>query len=506
MLSSVIVPLVWTLLLHGTARAADCTQQRRDGDPSGPDISTELKGSGNIHSICNSGFPPGSDLVGTFNLGTIVFKITRSDASQPLQHCEDAFNQILDQCVDGSDFWGGAWSLDGESYDISDIVYPDHTLPSDLTKTSASSSSSQSGGVGTSLPASAIVVTTQVSGKAVTETFVPVTISGKSSTTSSTKIGGIVYPLIIGAGGVAFAPSVFSAALLIALTTMGGMTCAQQGVNHADQLEIIPFIPGGGVDPPPITPPSHPDYPITTPTADPTTSQASSSSSSSSSSTRNPPETYAEKYFVGAIGSLDSHAATSTTTYKRSGATTSSSTPSSATSATSTSTRASCTPIAFADGTFAQALQSDCSQLSVASDSNIITMPAPNSVNFPDTSQKYCSLYTSGDCEVSVGWNLPDFATTPDPKPSNKDVADAFNQAMSQANGGCVINRTGNSGIVATPDSEVLNTPFVVCVMGTGRIAFPHRSQRRIRSAAPEPQLYGEPHDDRSTRNSSRIE
>ncbi|KAK6416407.1 hypothetical protein LTR95_017455, partial [Oleoguttula sp. CCFEE 5521] len=264
MLSLAIVPLVWTLLLHGTVRAADCTQQRRDGDPSGSDIATELKGSGNIHSMCNSGFPPGSDLVGTFNLASIIFKITRNDASQPLQHCEDAFNDILDQCVDGGDFWGGVWSLDGESYDVTDNAYPDHTLPSDLTKTSAASSSSQSGGAGTSLPASVTVVTTQVSGKAVTETFVPVTITGKSSTTSSTTIAGIVYPLIIGAGGVAF----------------------------------VPFIPGGGVDPPPITPPSPPDDPVTTPTADPTTSQpSSSSSSSSSSSTRNPPETYAEKYF-----------------------------------------------------------------------------------------------------------------------------------------------------------------------------------------------------------------
>nr|OQO29288.1 hypothetical protein B0A51_04082 [Rachicladosporium sp. CCFEE 5018] len=439
MLSPMIVSSLWTLLLYSATRAADCTQQRREGDPSGSDIAKELKASGNVHSICNSGFPPGSDLVASFNLGSMVFRITRSDTSQPLQHCEDAFNQILDQCVDGNNFWGGDWYLDEESYKLSDAAYPDHTLPSDLTKTSSSSSTSSTGGTDTSLPASATVVTTTLSGKPITETFVPVTISGKSSTTSSTMIGGIVYPLIIGAGGVAF----------------------------------IPFIPGGGVDPPPITPPSPPEEPVTTPTADPTTSQASSSASSSSRATRDPPETHAEKYFVGAIGSTDSHAATSTTTYKRSAATTSSSMPSSTTSTTTTSPAASCTPIAFADGTFAQALQSDCSQISPASDANVITMPAGNCVNYPDTSQKYCSLYTSGTCQVSVGWNLPDFATTPDPKPSNKDVADVFSQAMSQASDGCVINRTGYSGIMVTPpDDEVHNTPFVVCVVGTGTKCF----------------------------------
>ncbi|KAL1600665.1 hypothetical protein SLS60_007053 [Paraconiothyrium brasiliense] len=47
---------------------------------------------------------------------------------KPLQHCQDAFNNIISQCIQEGHTWGGAWSLDNESYNITNSVYPANGL------------------------------------------------------------------------------------------------------------------------------------------------------------------------------------------------------------------------------------------------------------------------------------------------------------------------------------------------------------------------------------------
>jgi hypothetical protein len=106
--------------------AADCNLQeaRSTSDPPGATISEEIRDNNSLSNICSDGFPPGSDTIATFNTGTIIFNITRMDANQPLQYCEAAFDDIITQCIDGSNYWGGTWSLNGETYSIYDSEYP----------------------------------------------------------------------------------------------------------------------------------------------------------------------------------------------------------------------------------------------------------------------------------------------------------------------------------------------------------------------------------------------
>jgi len=40
-----------------------------------------------------------------------------------LQYCQAAFSNIIDQCIDGSVWWGGHYSYDGETYSLTNADY-----------------------------------------------------------------------------------------------------------------------------------------------------------------------------------------------------------------------------------------------------------------------------------------------------------------------------------------------------------------------------------------------
>lgn len=69
--------------------AANCNtaQFRKDGDPSGQKISDALRGTNGatLNSVCNGGFPPGSDTIATFNTGSLIYNITRADPNKPIE-------------------------------------------------------------------------------------------------------------------------------------------------------------------------------------------------------------------------------------------------------------------------------------------------------------------------------------------------------------------------------------------------------------------------------------
>ncbi|KAF9695592.1 hypothetical protein EKO04_006435 [Ascochyta lentis] len=50
------------------------------------------------------------------------------DNTKPLRHCQEAFNNIISQCIQNSHTWGDGWSLDNESYNITNSVYPANAL------------------------------------------------------------------------------------------------------------------------------------------------------------------------------------------------------------------------------------------------------------------------------------------------------------------------------------------------------------------------------------------
>ena len=55
------------LALVSTVMAADCSQPRKDGDPSGNDISTALTSHNQLSGVCSGNFPPGNDKTNTYN-------------------------------------------------------------------------------------------------------------------------------------------------------------------------------------------------------------------------------------------------------------------------------------------------------------------------------------------------------------------------------------------------------------------------------------------------------
>lgn len=109
-------------------RGADCDlkQPRTEGDPSGADIASFL--SGNLNdlngNICAGGFPPLNNNIATYNANSMLFNITREDATKPLENCKEAFTNIIEQCVQNDNYWGGTWSLNGFTYTIADIIFP----------------------------------------------------------------------------------------------------------------------------------------------------------------------------------------------------------------------------------------------------------------------------------------------------------------------------------------------------------------------------------------------
>ena len=64
----------------------------------------------------------------TFNHGFIDIELIRSSETQSLKHCNDALNSIISTCVLGSADYGGIYSQDGETYNITNTIAPANPL------------------------------------------------------------------------------------------------------------------------------------------------------------------------------------------------------------------------------------------------------------------------------------------------------------------------------------------------------------------------------------------
>ncbi|KAL9039686.1 MAG: hypothetical protein Q9214_004778 [Letrouitia sp. 1 TL-2023] len=188
----------------------------------------------------------------------MIYNVTRTDPSQGLQNCLDGFQNIIDQCISGGNYWGGTWSLNGFTYAIYNHAYPSNGLgPNDSGGPSSTDDSNPSttgkpgsttAGISVttssnsdeainvppstaalSFPGETIVTETNSDGAPITATvscssssgfeiklivakFAPTTLSQYATlksettiTTTTTRDGvPIVFPLVIGAGGVAW--------------------------------------------------------------------------------------------------------------------------------------------------------------------------------------------------------------------------------------------------------------------------------------------------------------
>ncbi|KAI8939366.1 hypothetical protein NX059_003151 [Plenodomus lindquistii] len=109
-------------------KGADCdlNQPRKEGDPSGTDIASFLSGALNDPNgiICAGWFPPLNNNIATYNANSMLFNVTREDATKPIENCNEAFSNIIEQCIQNGNYWGGVWSLNGFTYTIADVVFP----------------------------------------------------------------------------------------------------------------------------------------------------------------------------------------------------------------------------------------------------------------------------------------------------------------------------------------------------------------------------------------------
>ena len=173
----ITVAKVWVmcagLLKLTTAADCDLDQTRSPGDPSGQQIATALTKNNVISLVCTGGFPPGNDLIATFNHGFMVYNITRGSANSVLEDCQVGFQEIIDQCIAGGNFWGGTFNFNDKIYTITNQNFPSNGLQAGddggppLPGGSSTSSSSSSPA---SVPGESIVTETNTDGSLVTGT------------------------------------------------------------------------------------------------------------------------------------------------------------------------------------------------------------------------------------------------------------------------------------------------------------------------------------------------
>ncbi|KAH0542522.1 hypothetical protein FGG08_003118 [Glutinoglossum americanum] len=122
-LSRSALAFFFTFLLNPVL-SADCNQQAISGDPQPQDIATFLTNALNGGAICAGGFPPNNPLTNVFNANLMDFNVTRSTPDGAVDLCMGAFQDIISQCVQTENKWGGQWQLNGQFYSISNQAFP----------------------------------------------------------------------------------------------------------------------------------------------------------------------------------------------------------------------------------------------------------------------------------------------------------------------------------------------------------------------------------------------
>ena len=134
--------------------AADCnlSQQRQPNFPSGQQIASALTKQGALDNVCSDDFPSQPNLIKIYNEGSVNYNITRKTTDEYPQdnNCQAGFQDIIDQCIVTSSFWGGSYTFNDFTYAISNAIYPSNGLPS--WEATPSATGSQVAGASTTIP------------------------------------------------------------------------------------------------------------------------------------------------------------------------------------------------------------------------------------------------------------------------------------------------------------------------------------------------------------------
>ena len=107
----------------------NCQQNIPTDGPTPSDVANALTTANGIATICAGNFDGSGDSTHmTFNHGFIDIELIRSSATQTLTHCNDAINSIISTCILSSADYGGIYSQDGETYNITNTIAPANPL------------------------------------------------------------------------------------------------------------------------------------------------------------------------------------------------------------------------------------------------------------------------------------------------------------------------------------------------------------------------------------------
>lgn len=121
----------------------NCQQNIPSDGPTPSQVANALTSANGIATICAGKFDGSGDSTHmTFNHGFIDIELIRSSATQTLTHCNDAINAIVATCIMGSADYGGIYSQDGETYNITNTIAPANPLIPGTDPGAPSSSSS----------------------------------------------------------------------------------------------------------------------------------------------------------------------------------------------------------------------------------------------------------------------------------------------------------------------------------------------------------------------------
>lgn len=113
-------------LLAPLCSAATCNDQSISDGSSKDEIAAYLTNILNLQggTTCSDTWPPVGPLEVTVNTNNMFLHRSKTSADIALTWCHEAFSNIISQCVLKESKWGGSWELDGQSFTITNNVYP----------------------------------------------------------------------------------------------------------------------------------------------------------------------------------------------------------------------------------------------------------------------------------------------------------------------------------------------------------------------------------------------
>jgi hypothetical protein len=107
----------------------NCQQNIPTNGPAATDIANALQKNNLLATICAAKFNGSGDSTHmTFNVGYIDLTLERSSPDCPLTYCKAALNSIINVCILGSNDYGGVFNQGGETYNISNTIYPNNPV------------------------------------------------------------------------------------------------------------------------------------------------------------------------------------------------------------------------------------------------------------------------------------------------------------------------------------------------------------------------------------------